>query len=282
MKKLFLATVILLSFLFQVNAQTASEVTVLDTRSVNSLPSAYGHVAKFELKQRNIIGVPGAGTYSGMLTIAPWVDNSGGKHHQINFNEGGIYYRSAFFQDNAWGAWQQFILANADGSVCLPAGKSYRIGSSDDTGNRLRLHHNGSGAYVDYEPILYVRSGANTIATFLQNGNVGIGVITPIYKLEVAGTIRAREVKIDVNTGADFVFAPDYNLKPLSDVESFIHVNKHLPEIPSEKAMQEDGLSINEFQIKLLQKIEELTLYAIEQNKKIEKMEKEIETLQNK
>ena len=97
--------------------------------------------------------------------------------------------------------------------------------------------------------------------------------------LDVGGTIKAREVKIDINTGADFVFVSDYNLKPLSDVESFIQTNRHLPEIPSEKAMLEDGISINEFQIKLLQKIEELTLYAIEQSKKIEKMEKEIKEL---
>ncbi len=111
------------------------------------------------------------------------------------------------------------------------------------------------------------------------SGNVGIGVSNPTQKLEVNGTIKAKEVKIDINTGADFVFSPEYNLKSLSDVESFIQTNKHLPEIPSEKAMQEEGLSINEFQIKLLQKIEELTLYAIEQNKKIEKMEKELKEL---
>ncbi len=124
------------------------------------------------------------------------------------------------------------------------------------------------------------------------SGCIGIGTTNPnpLYKLdvngtvkakkiEVAGTLLAREVKIDVNAGADFVFAPDYNLKPLSEIESFIQTNKHLPEIPSEKAMQEDGLSINEFQIKLLQKIEELTLYAIEQNKTIEELKKEVQAL---
>lgn len=98
--------------------------------------------------------------------------------------------------------------------------------------------------------------------------------------LDVGGTIRAREVKIEITAGADHVFKPNYELKPLSEVESFISENNHLPEIPSEKQMQEEGLSVNEFQIKLLQKIEELTLYTIQQNKTIEDLNKRINQLE--
>lgn len=110
------------------------------------------------------------------------------------------------------------------------------------------------------------------------NGNVGIGTdkLDSDYKLVVAGKIAAQEIKIDITAGADFVFEPDYDLKPLSEVEDFIKENKHLPEIPSEKQMQEEGLSVNEFQIKLLQKIEELTLYVIEQDKKIKSLENQL------
>ena len=122
-------------------------------------------------------------------------------------------------------------------------------------------------------------------------GKVGIGVSHPTCaldvngairsnQLDVAGTIRAREVKIEVTAGADHVFSTDYNLRPLSEVETFVQENKHLPDIPSEKQMQEEGLNINEMQIKLLQKIEELTLYVIElkkendqQNELIKKLE---------
>lgn len=129
----------------------------------------------------------------------------------------------------------------------------------------------------------------NTTIATSYIGYIGIGTLTPQSKLDVRGKIIADEVEIKVNKGADFVFEPDYKLPRLSDVENHIRENKHLPDIPSEKEMIKNGVNINEMQIKLLQKIEELTLYVIEQNKKIEKLEENnnkqeqlIEKLQSK
>jgi hypothetical protein len=121
-----------------------------------------------------------------------------------------------------------------------------------------------------------------------ENGNVGVGVFDPQYKLDVAGKssftdnmkvdakIEAKEIKVTTTPTADFVFEEDYNLPKLEEVEKHIKEKKHLPEIASAKQMEKEGVNVGEFQIKLLQKIEELTLYTIEQNKKIEAQNKQI------
>ena len=106
----------------------------------------------------------------------------------------------------------------------------------------------------------------------LSNGNVGIGTKNPDTKLTVAGNIHSREVKVTINAGADFVFENNYNLLSLESLESYIRENKHLPEIASENDMKENGILLGEMDIKLLQKIEELTLYTIEQQKEIERL----------
>ena len=116
-----------------------------------------------------------------------------------------------------------------------------------------------------------------------QSGNVGIGTTNPDQKLTVKGKIHAEEVIIDLNVPvADYVFAENYPLMPLHKVEQFVKINNHLPEIPSATEVKEKGLSLGEMQNKLLQKIEELTLYVIEQQKINEKQGVRIEELEKK
>ncbi len=115
---------------------------------------------------------------------------------------------------------------------------------------------------------------------FRGDGNVGIGTINPYYKLDVEGTIRAHEIRVNTNVGADFVFDEDYALRPLDEVSDFIQANKHLPEIPPAANMIENGLDMGEFQIKLLQKIEELTLYMIELKKENDTLKTRLEILE--
>ena len=107
--------------------------------------------------------------------------------------------------------------------------------------------------------------------SFINAGNVGIGTSSPTHKLDVRGTVRANEVIVNT-AGADFVFADDYSLRPLKEVEQFITENKHLPDIAPADSMVQNGVGVSEMQIKLLQKIEELTLYVIEQEKRINEL----------
>ncbi|WP_428231944.1 hypothetical protein [Flavobacterium sp.] len=103
-----------------------------------------------------------------------------------------------------------------------------------------------------------------------NTGNVGMGIAKPNNKLDVNGTIHAREVKVDVEKWSDFVFKKEYSLPTLQEVEKHITEKGHLENIPSEEEVLKNGISLGEMNSKLLQKIEELTLYIIHQNKEIE------------
>ena len=114
----------------------------------------------------------------------------------------------------------------------------------------------------------------NHLMILTYDGRLGINTWDPgNYKLAVNGDVRAKSVRVETNW-SDFVFDADYKLLSLSEVAKFINQNKHLPEIPSAKEVEENGVSLGEMQAKLLQKIEELTLYAIVQQKCIEELQK--------
>lgn len=141
------------------------------------------------------------------------------------------------------------------------------------------------GVYANAGTMHYAYIGGNSTTSvhnapwmvFRPDGNVGIGTTAPgAYKLAVAGTIAARKVKVTQETWADFVFHPDYQLPSLQEVERFITANRHLPDIPSAKEVAADGLDLGEMNRKLLQKVEELTLYLITERKEREEMKREI------
>ncbi|MDQ0593339.1 hypothetical protein QFZ37_001708 [Chryseobacterium ginsenosidimutans] len=122
-----------------------------------------------------------------------------------------------------------------------------------------------------------------------NNGIIGIGQFTnqlpangiaadgEKYRLFVKDGIKTERVKVDIaasNGWADYVFEKDYKLMPLNNVEKFINENGHLPEVPTTEEVIKNGIELKEMNILLLKKIEELTLYTIEQQKRIEALEK--------
>lgn len=138
-----------------------------------------------------------------------------------------------------------------------------------------------NGVAISGDMSLWNRNGSN-VNTDNVSDNIGIGVVLTStnnpnnYKLAVKGKIGAQEVQIENTsiTWSDFVFYDDYKLRSLEEVEAFIKTNGHLPEIPSEKQVKEEGIKLAEMNAKLLQKIEELTLYVIELKKEVDELKK--------
>ena len=106
------------------------------------------------------------------------------------------------------------------------------------------------------------------------------GKVTFKNNISVNGKIESTEIKVTTSPTADFVFEEDYDLPTLKSIEKHIKEKRHLPEIASAKEMEKNGVNVGYFQIQLLQKIEELTLYTIEQEKKLKTQEDKINALE--
>lgn len=101
-----------------------------------------------------------------------------------------------------------------------------------------------------------------------------------LLQLNNDGQFRTREVFVDSYTPwPDYVFESNYSLPKLADIKNYILINKHLPNVPTAKEISEDGINLGEMNRILLEKVEELTLYLIEQQERIEKLEIEVEQL---
>lgn len=115
----------------------------------------------------------------------------------------------------------------------------------------------------------------NSVFAALASGNVGIGYSNPQNKLDVNGNVHAKEVKVDLQGWPDYVFKKDYKLSGLDEVEKHIEEKGHLPNIPSAENVMKDGVKLGEMNAKLLEKIEELTLYVIQLNKDFKQLGEE-------
>ena len=132
----------------------------------------------------------------------------------------------------------------------------------------------GSGGFSFYN---YDNVGSMRLLMLMNgNGNVGIGTSPVNERLAVDGRIKAKEIIVTDIGWADHVFFDSYKPLPLKDIDRFIAKNKHLPGIPSAVDVSQNGVKVGEMQAKLLEKIEELTLHLIAQEKRMDLQEKEI------
>ena len=175
-----------------------------------------------------------------------------------------------------------------------PTDKLTVVGSTQIE-NNIQLGHTGNtNKIVSREVNQTLTIGGSTLTTFetysngwretmriANDGNVGIGTTSPNAKLTVNGTIHSKEVKVDTDIWSDFVFKKEYNLPSLEEVEKHIAEKGHLENIPSEEEVLKNGVNLGEMNAKLLQKIEEMTLYMIEQNKKIIDLQNRLKKIEN-
>lgn len=184
---------------------------------------------------------------------------------------------------------------NQKGGLSLTANQDKNKGAqivlydNNDSGGNGRIDFNAGkrdGSGYGFVFSTWNASNYNYQMIIRNSGKVSIGDVKSVggnYKLYVADGILTERVKVAINGSgkwSDFVFAEDYPLPTLENVETFIKENKHLPEIPSAEEMVEKGLDVAEMDAKLLQKIEELTLYLIEQDKQVKELISENKKLQ--
>jgi hypothetical protein len=158
------------------------------------------------------------------------------------------------------------------GMVVSSSNGQFNLGPASDTPP--------SGGSLSAVPFILQQGAPNYSFMVNSLGNVGIGTPNPQSKLAVNGKVTCKEVEVTLSGWADFVFADDYDLMPLEKVEQHIQKNKHLPDIPSEKEVLESGVNLGEMQTKLLQKVEELTLYMIALQKENEWLKERVSSLE--
>ena len=213
-------------------------------------------------------------TNSGYLKSGPSSTTNAGAIMQFIPDAANWYSRAVFSHNAYWGSDDLWHLGNVGANdaqaILIPNGDGFQFIIHPTTGNfhRTFTHSN----FV-----------TGTKMVIKKNGNVGIGSLNPTSKLSVNGKIHAEEVKVDLNVpGPDYVFSDDYTLNSLANIEKYVKEHRHLPGIPSAKEMEANGINLSEMNMKLLEKVEELTLHLIRLQKENNAFNERLNRLQDK
>ena len=294
-----------LSVLTLISIFPLASIAQTQTRDNAGLQGNAGAVSGF-FETVNPINYPaGASSWWHLLDVRHSnTENNYAMQFAGSFHDQNLYFRKT--TDNPSQQWSK-ILMEINGSVAFGngypenhegwdkvigvkgGGHAKALVSTDNVISGLWSHDSGfygapaggiTGTYSNHP--FSIITGQTTKLTVLANGNVGIGILSPNEKLAVNGLIRAREVKVESANWPDYVFEEGYNIGTLKGLESYIKTNKHLPEMPSAKEVETNGIAVSEM-LKLQQKkIEELTLHLIDLSKKVEAQDAYIKTLKKK
>ncbi len=238
-------------------------------------PPIPGYPLKYGMSRHGYIEI-GAGSTSSALA-----------GQTVDWYEGGSQF----------GAFAGLTIQNVDGKACASFGKYYPVENC-----RLFVKAFSNGSTVT-DALVAVSSSNAELFRVRNNGRVGIGIADPKTtlhvlgdvtigeercttsvsgfnaKLSVDGIILTKELIVTTSDWADYIFSTDYALMPLEDLRQFITEHKHLPGIPSEREVKEQGLSVSGMQVKLLEKVEQLTLYVLELAKRNTLLQQEVQEL---
>lgn len=206
-------------------------------------------------------------TYTGNYAGA---NNKGSDNVYVGANAGQQNPNGSF---NTYIGFQSGMLSTGSNNVLV----GRKAGYSETGSQKLYISNSETTTPLIYGDFASNKLGIGGINTFPSTaGTVNVSA----YTLFVKGGILTEEVRIALKSGwADYVFASDYKLASLSEVEAFIKQNNHLPNVPSAAEVAENGIGLGDMSRIQQEKIEELTLYLIEQNKKIEELTEQVKIL---
>ncbi len=264
------------------------------------------HIENGDLRITNDEGTGGDGKASIIFSEA---SNEAKAHARITYHgddvDGQENYLGFGLADDASKDFSQMVIKRTgnvgigitDPNVKLVVNGAMTVGKfNDPTHGKIMIKGDGAGQGLT----VWNESGATTLRLWADaetnmgfltrgdnaekgialglNGNIGIGTTKPKEKLSVNGTILAKEIVVSTKAEdwPDYVFEDEYPLRKLSDVESFIKVNKHLPDMPSADEIAKEGARLAEMNKRLLQKVEELTLYLIEKDKEVKGLNEKV------
>ena len=238
------------------NASATSNSAAVYANTTSTGTSNYGVVAKSA----------GAGT----TNYGIWAKASGASTNYAGYFDGDVEVNGTDQTLTVSGTNPYIQMANAGSDIgyIRANGSDMMVATNSGVTGKLILRANGiNSMYID------------------QNGSIVMGSTAIIpksgYKLSVDGKVVCEELLVQLSPWPDYVFNADYKLKPLSEVESFIQTNNHLPGMPNAKEVETEGLNVGEMQKLMMEKIEELTLYMIELQKENAALNTELDTLHN-
>lgn len=292
MKKIFFSLAITMLLAFSLSAQNSLYIGPYSGSDNQGRIAATGTYAELSLSNRTVTSFVNNPTLGERWVIYNTGTSTNGSLRfwtggdKVTFTkEGNVYIGSQIGTNSGNG---RLSVSGNSAELSLSNRKVSTFVEDPTNGERWVIYNDGS---TTDGKLRFWTDGDKVV--FTKEGSVGIGTANPQSKLAVEGQIRATEVKVLADISVpDYVFEPDYELRTLKETKAYISENKHLPEIPSAAEIGENGIDLGDMNMRLLKKIEELTLYQIEllerleqlefKNAEIDELKKKIELLEKK